>query len=37
MHLGRDFWWIVKLLEFIMRCLKLWSQEENEDTPKGEV
>jgi len=37
MHLGKDFWLILKIIEFIIRCLKEWSKENNHDTPPGEV
>ncbi len=37
MHLGKDFWLIIKIIEFIIRVLKDWSKENNEDTPNGEV
>lgn len=37
MHLGKDFWFVLKIVEFIIRVLKEWSKNENEDTPEGEV
>ncbi len=37
MKLGADFWLILKVVEFVIRMLKAWSEEENEDTPKGQV
>jgi len=37
MHLGTDFWLIIKLIEFIIKVLKAWSEENNEDTEKGKV
>jgi len=37
MHLGKDFWWIVRIVEFFIKFLTEWSKENNEDTPKGEV
>lgn len=37
MKLGADFFKIVQLIEFIIRVLKEWSKENNEDSPKGSV
>lgn len=37
MHLGKDFWKIIKLIQFIINFLTAWSKENNEDTPSGEV
>jgi len=37
MHLGKDFWLILKLFEFIIRVLRDWSKENNDDTPSGTV
>jgi len=37
MHLGQDFWLIIKIVEFIIRVLREWSKENNDDTPQGEV
>lgn len=37
MHLGKDFWWIVKLIKFLIGFLEAWSKENNEDTPVGEI
>lgn len=37
MHLGKDFWFVLKIIEFIIKVLREWSKENNEDTPTGEV
>ena len=37
MHLGKDFWFIVKLFQIIIRVLAEFSKEENGDTPNGEI
>jgi len=37
MHLGKDFWFIVKLLQIIIRVLEELGKNGNEDTPDGEV
>ena len=37
MHLGKDFWWIIKLFGLIVKVLTQLGKEENEDTPSGEV
>jgi len=37
MNLGKDFWFIIKLVEFIIRVLKEWAKENNDDTPEGEI
>jgi len=37
MHLGKDFWFIIKLLRIIMRILEELGKNDNEDTPEGEV
>jgi len=37
MHLGKDFWFIVKLLKIIMRILEELGKNDNEDTPEGQV
>jgi len=37
MHLGKDFWFILKIIEFVIRVLKEWAKENNDDTPAGTV
>jgi hypothetical protein len=37
MHLGKDFWFVVKLLEFLIKFLREWSKDNNDDTPKDQV
>lgn len=37
MHLGKDFWWIVRLFALIVRVLTELGKTENEDTPDGQV
>lgn len=37
MKLGKDFWFIIKLLEIIVRVLTELGKNGNEDTPDGEV
>ncbi|GAH82870.1 unnamed protein product [marine sediment metagenome] len=37
MHLGKDFWWVIKIVEFFIKFLTAWSKDNNEDTPAGEV
>ena len=37
MHLGKDFWFILKIVEFILKCLKEWSKDNNDDTEEGKV
>ena len=37
MHLGKDFWFILKIIEFVIRVLKEWSKENNDDTEPGAV
>lgn len=36
MHLGKDFWFILKILRLIIRVLGELGKTENEDTPDGE-
>lgn len=36
MHLGRDFWFILKIFRIIIEILSKLAKEENGDTPKGE-
>jgi len=36
-HLGKDFWWIVKLFGLIVKMLVELGKTENEDTPDGQV
>ena len=35
MHLGKDFWFILKILRMIIEVLSKLGQEENDDTEKG--
>ncbi len=37
MHLGKDFWFIIKLIQVIAEALSVFGKKENEDTPDGEV
>lgn len=37
MHLGKDFWFIIKILKMIMRVLEEFGKTDNEDTPSGQV
>lgn len=37
MHFGKDFWFIVKLIEIIWRILTELGKDDNEDTPDGEI
>lgn len=37
MHLGKDFWFIVKLFRIIIAVLEQFSRQENGDTPEGEI
>jgi len=37
MKLGKDFWKVLKFIDFILKFLTAWSKHENEDTPDGEV
>lgn len=37
MHLGKDFWKVIRLFKFIISFFEAWSRKENEDTPDGEV
>ena len=34
MHLGKDFWWIVRLFALIVKVLTQLGKDENEDTPE---
>ena len=35
MHLGKDFWWILKLFRIIVDVLSQLGKEENDDTDAG--
>lgn len=36
MHLGKDFWFILKIFRIIIQILSQLAKEENVDTPPGE-
>lgn len=36
MHLGKDFWWIIKLFRIVIEVLSQFGKTENEDTPEGQ-
>lgn len=36
MHLGKDFWFILKIFRIIIEILSQLGKEENGDTPTGE-
>jgi len=35
MHLGKDFWFILKILRLIIEALSTLAKSDNEDTPDG--
>ena len=37
MHLGKDFWFIIKIFQILVEILRKLGMEENGDTPDGEV
>lgn len=37
MHLGKDFWFIVKLLKIIIAIFEQLGKDDNEDTEPGQV
>jgi len=37
MNFGKDFWFIVKIIEIIWRILVELGKNGNDDTPKGEI
>ena len=36
MRFGKDFWIILKILQFVINAITMWGKEENEDTPNGQ-
>lgn len=36
MHLGKDFWFILRILRIIIEILSQIGKQENEDTPDGD-
>jgi len=37
MKFGKDFWIILKILQFVINAFTEWSKTENEDTPDGKI
>lgn len=37
MHFGKDFWFILKILEIVIKILRELGMNGNEDTPDGQI